>query len=54
MKKNILQIGLILLVSIMAVGSLSFKQVDLSDYNTAGLDLNFHVPSQNDQIIPND
>lgn len=51
MGKNILQIVVILLVSIMAVGSLSFKQVDLSDYRTAGLDLNFQVPSQNDKLI---
>ena len=54
MGKNILQIVVILLISIMAVGTLSFKQVDLSDYRTAGLDLNFQVPSQDDKLIPID
>jgi hypothetical protein len=52
MMKNILHIALILIISVMAVSTLSFEKVDLSThkYKTAGMVLNFHVPSQSDLL----
>ncbi len=50
MKKNILHIALILIISVPAVSTLSFKKVDLSTYKTEGMVLNFHVPSQSDAL----
>ena len=50
MKKNILQVVLILVISALAVSSLSFKKVDLSTYKTEGMVLNFQVPSQSDEL----
>lgn len=51
MKKNIIQIALILVISGLAVSTLSFKKVDLSEYKTEGMVLNFHVPNQSD-VLP--
>ena len=50
MKKNILQVALILVISALAVSTLSFKKVDLSTYKTEGMVLNFQVPSQSDEL----
>jgi len=50
MKKNILHIALILIISVFAMSTLSFKKVDLSTYKTEGMVLNFHVPSQSDAL----
>jgi hypothetical protein len=51
MKKNILQIALISVISGFAVSTLSFKKVDLSTYMTDGMVLNFHVPRRGD-VLP--
>lgn len=48
MKKNILHIALILVISGFAVSTLSFKKVDLSTYSTEGMILNFHVPTSSE------
>jgi len=48
MKKSILHIALILIISVLTVSTLSFKKVDLSTYKTEGMVLNFHVPIQSD------
>ncbi|MGK0175909.1 MAG: hypothetical protein ACI9AT_002296, partial [Ulvibacter sp.] len=50
MKKNILQIALIVTISVFAMSTLSFKKVDLSTYNTEGMVLNFRVPNQSDAL----
>ena len=51
MKKNILHIALILVISVLAVSTLSFQKVDLSTYKTECMVLNFQVPSQNDALL---
>jgi hypothetical protein len=52
MKKNILHIALILVISGFAVSTLSFKKVDLSisTFSTEGMVLNFHVPRRSEAI----
>ena len=50
MKKNILQVALILVISVLAVSTLSFKKVDLSTYKTEGMVLNYSVPSKSDDL----
>lgn len=46
MKKNLLQAALILIVSVLVATSFSFTKVDLSDYRTTGMELNYYVPTQ--------
>jgi hypothetical protein len=50
MMKNIFHIALILVISVLAVSTLSFEKVDLSTYKTEGMVLDFHVPSQSDVL----
>ena len=51
MKKNLLQITLIVVVSVMVATSFTFKKVDLSVYNTQGMELSYNVPNQDDTIL---
>jgi len=51
MKKYILQIIPVFLVSIMVAISYSFEEVDLSFYRTEGLDLIYLVPNQDDDLL---
>ncbi|MDC1327564.1 peptidoglycan-binding protein LysM [Ulvibacter sp.] len=54
MKKNILHIALIAIISALTASTLSFKKVDLSTYKTECMVLNFHVPIQSDMAAAED
>jgi hypothetical protein len=54
MKKNLLQITLIVVVSIMVATSFSFKKVDLSVYRTYGMELSYYVPNHDDELPDED
>jgi len=51
MKKNLVQITLIVVVSVMVATSFSFRKVDLSVYRTDGLKLSYYVPNQDDELV---
>ena len=51
MKKNLLQVTLVLIVSVMVATSYSFRKVDLSIYKTEGMEFIYHVPNQDEEFI---
>jgi hypothetical protein len=51
MKKNIIQVTLVLIVSVLVASSFSFKKVDLSVYSTVGLNYFYHVPNQDEELF---
>lgn len=52
MKKNILQVTLVLIVTVLVASSFSFRKVDLSVYSTAGMKFNYFVPNYDDELLP--
>ncbi|RMA64921.1 peptidoglycan-binding protein LysM [Ulvibacter antarcticus] len=52
MKKNILQVSLVVIVTVLVASSFSFKKVDLSDYKTHGMAYFYHVPNQDEELMP--
>lgn len=50
MKNIISLLLLVLIVALLALTSFSIKKVDLSVYNTEGMDLIYHVPNENEKI----
>lgn len=52
MKKNILQVTLVLIVTVLVASSFSFRKVDLSVYKTTGMKFNYFVPNHDDELLP--